>query len=58
MLSSRTIGGGRTEVVGLVLVVVVMEMTAGTIARTTGRTWLSSRSTWMEQELKDSSPRN
>jgi hypothetical protein len=45
-------------VVGLVLVVVVMEMRAGTIARTTDRTWLSSRSTWMEQELKDSSPRN
>jgi hypothetical protein len=59
MLSSRTIGGGRTEAAGLVQVVVlVMEMTAGTIARTTDRTWLSSRSTWMEQELKDSSLRN
>lgn len=61
MLSSRTIGGGRTEAAGLVqvvMVVVVMETTAGTIARTTDRTWLSSRSTWMEQELKDSSPHN
>lgn len=42
----------------LVSVVVVMEMRAGTIARTTDRTLLSSRSTWMEQELKDNSPRN